>query len=164
MADGETQLESFLGAAGRSLNEAQRQLTGSAQSLGEPTAMAITEVDLEVKVTFESSERDEVTLRPITISEVRSEEVKAEVVSTLRVRYIAVPEEEPSNSLELSARSEEDVIQEVRQREDVSSLEHILGGLEFNAVFVPATRSWVVKATDRRHRVVREVTVPDAEH
>jgi len=162
MADGETPLESFLGAAGRSLSEAQRQLTGDAERLGEPTAMAITEVDLEVKLTFESIERDQVTMRPVTISEVRTEEVKAELVSTLHVRYIAVPEEEPGGSEEQAARSTEDVIREVKEREDLRSLERILGGLEFDAVFVPATGSWLVQATDRKGRVVREIALPDA--
>jgi hypothetical protein len=53
------------------------------------------------------------------------------------------------------------VIKEVSVREDVAVLDKILGGLTYEAVFIPGTQRWLVTAKDPEQHLVREVVVPD---
>jgi hypothetical protein len=65
------------------------------------------------------------------------------------------PSERPS-------KSPDKVVDEVRSREDIARLDKILGGLTYEAIFVPTTRRWLVTATDPDDRLVRHVVVPDS--
>jgi len=58
-------------------------------------------------------------------------------------------------------RPREDVIGDVRGRTDVGRLDAILGGLAFDAVFVPQGRKWLVTARDASGRLVRAAVVAD---
>jgi hypothetical protein len=162
MADRDPHLGRFVEAAGQSLGEAQRQLLREETDPSAPTSMAISEVELEVKATFEGERPEEVRLRPISASDARSGGVPAETVSTVRVRYVALAEEDSGEGEGGPERSREAVIEEVRARADVDTLDRALGGLAFTAAFVAAAGSWLVQAKDRRDRVVREVVVPDS--
>lgn len=151
-----TDLSDFMATAGQSLAEAQGGLTEGSDA---PSAIAIAEAELEIKATVESGASGKVALQPISSREMREAEISPGLLSTLRVRYVAVAEEIPVG--DPPKRTAEKVIGEVRKREDVAALDRILDGLEFDAVFVPETRRWLVTATDPRQRLVREVLVPD---
>lgn len=89
MAGEGAELSGFLQAAGNSLGAAQRRLAGEG-SAGFSDAMAISEVELEVKATLDQGE-EQLELRPIYSREARSGEIAPELVSTVRVRYVALP-------------------------------------------------------------------------
>jgi hypothetical protein len=159
LASSETELAGFLEAAGRSFADAQGGLVGGGP--GTPGAVAIAEAELEVKATLESAGAGSLSLRPVSGKDAREAGIEPGLLSTLRIRYVALPEE-ASSAGELPKRTPERVIAEVGRREDVVALDKILGGLELDATFLPVAASWLVQARDPQQRVVRTVLVPDA--
>lgn len=160
MAGDGAELSGFLHAAGRSLSDAQRQLTGDEAGVGVATAMAISEVEIEVKATLDQTE-DEMELCPVSSQEARNGGVDPHLVSTLRVRYVAVPGG-GSSPPDQPRRHAAEVIAAVRERDDVVALAEILGELEFDAAFLPETREWLVRVTESGGRTVREIAVADS--
>lgn len=159
MAETAADLTGFLEAAGRSLADAQGALSGELVDL--PTAVAISEAELEVKATVDRSAGG-VVLQPVSTETALKGGITPGVLSTLRIRYVAVPEDTLTPPSLRPVRAPDSVIGEVRKREDVVALDTILGGLTFEAVFVPTTKRWLVTARDPENRLVREVVVPDA--
>jgi len=151
-------LTGFLEAAGRSLADAQGALAGEVVDI--PTAVAISEAELEVKATVDRGPAG-LVVEPVSTEAVLRGGITPGMLSTLRIRYVAVTEDTltaPSRPV----RAPDTVIGEVRKREDVIALDTILGGLRYEAVFVPVTGRWLVTARDPEERLVREVVVPDA--
>jgi hypothetical protein len=159
VAEPEADLTGFLEAAGRSLADAQGTLTGDLVDL--PTAVAISEAELEVKATVDRSSAG-VVLQPVSTAAVLKGGITPGVLSTLKIRYVAVAEDTVAPPSQRPSRDAGSVIGEVQKREDVVALDQILGGLRFEAVFVPARQRWLVTARDPEDRLVREVVVPDA--
>ena len=115
MSGGEAPLGAFLEATGRSLGDAQRQLGDGKDTAGIPTTMAIDEVELEVKATLEGAGDDEVALRPVSSEEARAGAIAPELLSTLRVRYVAVADDVSEVPSVPPRRTPEEVIDEVRE-------------------------------------------------
>lgn len=159
MVESGADLTGFLEAAGRSLADAQGALSGELVDL--PTAVAISEAELEVKATVDRSAAG-VVLQPISTAAMLKGGITPGVLSTLRIRYVAVTEDTVAPPSQRPSRDAGSVIGEVQKRDDVVALDEILGGLRFEAVFVPARRRWLVTARDPEARLVREVVVPDA--
>jgi len=91
MADGGAELSGFLEAAGRSLGDAQRRLVvGEAAAAGEPT-MAISEVEIDVKATLGGGP-ERVELEPVSRSDAQAGTVHPDLLSSLRVRFVALPD------------------------------------------------------------------------
>lgn len=155
----ETDLGGFLEAAGRSLADAQGGLAGEAAEV--TTAMAISEADLEIKATVGRTPEGAVVVQPVSTSDVRAGAIAPGLVSTLRIRYVALAGEPALAAGPAPVRPKADVIEEVRRRPDVAALDKILDGLVVDAVYVPPTRRWLVTARDREERLVREVLIPD---
>lgn len=158
MAESEADLRGFLEAAGRSLADAQGALAGELVDV--PTAVAIADAELEVKATV-AREQGELILQPVTSQDAREGNIPPELLSTVRVRYVAVTEDTLAAPSERPTRKPDQVIREVRQREDLVSLDKILGGLTFQATFIPAGNRWLVTARDPDDRLVREIVVAD---
>lgn len=159
MAEGGADLGGFLEAAGHSLADAQGGLAG--KGLGIPGAVAIAEAELEIKATVEAAAAGAVALQPISSKDVREADVSPGLLSTVRIRYVAVADDTLVAPADQPTRTVDTVIGEVRRRKDVAAIAKILGGLEFDATFVPATKRWLVTARDQQDRVVREVILPD---
>jgi hypothetical protein len=159
VAEGGADLGGFLEAAGRSLADAQGGLAG--KGLGIPGAVAIAEAELEIKATVEGAATGELALQPVSGKDIREADISPGVLSTVRIRYVAVADDTLVAPAEEPSRTADTVIGEVRRRKDVAAIAKILGGLEFDAAFVPATKRWLVTARDQQARVVREVVVPD---
>lgn len=157
MADA-ADLGGFLEAAGKSLSDAQGALAGDVVDL--PPAVAISEAELEVKAAVQRRADGVVVLETISTKDMRSGAITPGLLSTLRIQYVAVAGDSLVAPSERPTRSPKDVIDEVRKRDDVIALDTILGGLRYEAVYVPGRR-WVVTATDLEQRLVREVLVPD---
>ncbi len=152
-------LTGFLEAAGRSLADAQGALAGELVDV--PTAVAISEAELEVKATVDRGPAG-LVVEPVSTEAALKGGITPGMLSTLRIRYVAVAEDTLTAPSQRPVRAPDSVIGEVRRREDVVALDTILGGLTFDASFVSATKRWLVTARDAKDRVVREVVVPDA--
>jgi hypothetical protein len=158
VAENGADLAGFLEAAGRSLADAQGALAGDVADI--PAAVAISEAELEVKATMEGAQGS-VVLQPVTSQDARQGAITPGMLSTVRIRYVAVTEDTLVAPSERPTRSAETVIKEVSAREDVAVLDKILGGLTYEAVFVPGTQRWLVTAKDPEQHLVREVVVAD---
>jgi hypothetical protein len=154
----EAELRGFLEAAGKSFTDAQGALAGDAVDL--PPAVAIAEAELELKAAVQRRTDGTVVLETISTQDMRSGAITPGLLSTIRVQYVAVAADTVTAPSQQPTRTPKDVIDDVREREDVAVLDRILGGLQFEAVFVPGKR-WLVTARDADRRLVREVLVPD---
>lgn len=153
------ELGGFFEAAGRSLADAQSTLGGGVTDI--PAAVAISEAELEVKAALSRSADGTLRLETLSADDMRSGVITPGLLSTVRVQYVAVAADTLVPPSQQPTQSPGDVIDIVREREDVLALDRILGGLTFDAVFVPSGRRWLVTATDTERRVVREVLVAD---
>jgi len=155
----EADLTGFLEAAGRSLADAQGALAGEVVDV--PTAVAISEAELEVRATLQRGAEGAIALQPISSADVAKGGIEPGLLSTVRIRYVAVAEDTVVAPSARPVKTADDVIAEVKGRPDVAKLDEILGGLTFDTVFVPVSRRWLVTAKDPQDRLVREVVVPD---
>jgi hypothetical protein len=153
-------LTGFLEAAGRSLADAQGALAGEIVDI--PTSVAISEAELEVKATMDKDAAGKIVLQTISTQAIQQGGLEPNLLSTVRIRYVAVAEDTIVPPSEQPTRTAGDVIDDVKGRDDVIALDKILGGLAYEAVFVPTTKRWLVTARDPEARLVREVVVPDA--
>lgn len=154
----EAELGGFLEAAGRSLTEAQGTLGGGVSDI--PAAVAIAQAELEVKAAISRGADGALRIETLSAQDIRSGSISPGVLSTVRIQYVAVTGEAPTATSGQAAKTARGAIDSVRTREDVVALDRILGGLAYDAVFVPPGR-WLVTATDSEQRVVREILVPD---
>ena len=152
-------LRGFMEAAGRSLAEAQGALAGEIVDV--PTAVAISEAELEVKAAVVRRADGVMALETISTADMRSGGIAPGLVSTLRLQYVAVTADSAVAPSEQPTKTPGDVIAGVKRREDVAVLDKILGGLLYEAIYVPGRRRWLVTAKDAEQRLVREVLVPD---
>ena len=159
MTGGEADLTGFLESAGRSLADAQGGLVpGEAQV---PNMAAISEAELEVKATIERMAAGRVAFQPVSSGDARKADISPGLLSTITVRYVMAAEDTLVAPGDRPGGTAGKAIEVVRRRDDVKALDKILGGLTFDATFVPRTRHWLVVATDQEGRAVREVLVPD---
>lgn len=154
----EAELGGFLEAAGKSFSDAQGALAGELVDL--PPAVAIAEAELELKAAVQRRTDGTVVLETISTQDMRSGAITPGLLSTIRVQYVAVAADTVAAPSQQPSRTPKDVIDDVRVREDVAVLDRILGGLRYEAVFVPGKR-WLVTARDADERLVRELLVPD---
>jgi hypothetical protein len=154
----EAELGGFLEAAGKSLADAQGALAGDVVDL--PPAVAIAEAELELKAAVQRRTDGTVVLETISTQDMRSGAITPGLLSTIRVQYVAVAADTLVAPSQQPTRTPKDVIDDVRKREDVAVLDRILGGLRYEAVFVPGKR-WLVTARDADERLVREILIRD---
>lgn len=152
------ELSGFLEAAGRSLAEAQGELAGLAADV--PTTVAIAEAELELKAAVARRADGTVVLETISTGDMRAGGITPGLLSTVRIQYVAVGTAATLGA-EAPRRTPEDVVGDVKGRDDVGRLDRILGGLVYEAQFVPGPKRWLVTARDADARIVREVLVPD---
>jgi hypothetical protein len=155
----DAELRAFLEEAGRSLGAAQDALVGS--SLEVPTQVAISSAELEIKAGFTRAANGALQVQPVSVADIVGSKLEVGAISTLKVQFVAIAEDAQLPG-PAPVRKADDVIKTVRGRADVAALVKILDDVRFEAVFVPPTRRWLVRATDAQNRVVREVLVPDA--
>jgi hypothetical protein len=154
----EAELGGFLEAAGKSFSDAQGALAGDVVEL--PPAVAIAEAELELKAAVQRRADGSVVLETISAQDMRSGAITPGLLSTIRVQYVAVAADTVVPPSQQPTRTPKDVIDDVREREDVAVLDRILGGLRYEAVFVPGKR-WLVTAHDTEGRKVREILVAE---
>lgn len=153
------ELQSFLESAGRSL-------TGAQEALGSPvnlqTDLVIASAELEAKVALKTDSAGRLAVQPLSSQDLLQSGLSADGISTLRISFVATAGETPPGTPAIKpSRKPAEVIAEVRERQDVATLQKILGDLKFEAAFVPQTRRWMVTAQDAKGRLVREVVLSD---
>lgn len=151
---GGAELDRFVASAGRALADAQRQLASGADGPGLPS-MAIDEVELDLKITLDASESG-MELKPVSSKEAGEGSMSGELISSLRVRFVAQPEIGPAPPV-TPERTAEEVMDEVRKFPEIEAL----GEVDLDATFEPDIRSWLVRVMDRTGKLLREVVVPD---
>lgn len=150
MSDG-SDIESVLAAGGAALTSAQQALVP-----GGGFRMAISDVELEIKAAVDRNGAGKLVVTPIGVHQL-SQQIAPDLVSTVKVRFTAIGAEAAAEPM----RPREDVVEEVRGREDVRRLDEILGGIRVHATFVPESRTWLATAADSEGRVLRRIVLDD---
>ena len=155
MSDPAPNFSAFIEATGQSIADAQSELTGSV--LGERPTMAISEAELDLKaVVFQQDAR--LSIATISPTELRSGGIDPALLTSVRIRYVAVAESLPTQE---PNRSVDEVIEEVKSDERIRRLEPILGELRYDATFVANRQSWLITVVDNEERTIRSVVLPD---
>ncbi|MFN8378686.1 MAG: hypothetical protein U0452_08450 [Anaerolineae bacterium] len=152
-APAEAELQAFLEMAGRSLADAQGTLGD-----GPKAEWVLANAELEAKVALRTDSAGKLSVQPISAQDLRTAQLNAAAVSTLRVSFVATA---PDTTLVKPTKTPADVTGQIRQRPDIKVLEGILGPLTIRPTYVAETARWMVTATDSKGRLVREVIVPD---
>lgn len=157
----EVDLQAFLESAGRSLTDAQGTLGGPINLQAD---LVIANAELEAKVAITTDAQGRLAVQPISSQELEKSSFNPAGLSTLRVSFVAAAAETPPGTpITKPMRKPADIVAEVREREDVATLQNILGELKIETTFVSQAERWVVTARDPKGRVVREFVLPDAE-
>lgn len=156
----EAELSSFIAAAGDSFTSAQGRLgTG----LDMQTGLVLSNAEIEVKVGVKTDAQGKLNIQTISAQDIRQSGLNADALSTLKVSFVATATEAQPSPLRATGpvRTKEDVIGELSKQPVLAALDKILGGLQYNAVFIPESERWLVTALDPNQRVVREAILPD---
>jgi len=162
MAEDTIRVDVLLRGLGRSMLEAQTQINTDALEQppgpeGLRTGVAISETEIDVKMVFEDDGTG-VNVRPVTAGAARLVDLDPGVLSGIRARLVAVPDEEARPP----TRSPADVREEVLSRPDIARLQEIFGALQVETVYVGAVQRWVVDVKEPEGAILRSVQIPDA--
>ena len=162
MAEDTIRVDVLLGAIGSSILEAQNRINTDALERppspeGLRTGVAISETEIDVKMVFED-DGSGVNVRPVTAGATRLADLDPGVLSGIRARLVAVPDEEARPP----ARSPTDVRQEVLARPDIGRLQDVFGRLQVETTYVGAVRRWIVDVKEPGGAILRSVQISDA--
>jgi hypothetical protein len=162
MTEDAIRVDVLLRGLGRSILEAQTQINGD--MLEQPpgpeglrTGVAIGETEIDVKMVFED-DGSGVNIRPVTAGAARLAELDPGVLSGIRARLVAVPDEEARPP----TRSPADVREEVLSRPDISRLQDVFGQLQVETTYVGAAQRWIVDVKEPGGAILRSVQILDA--
>lgn len=157
-------IENLLQDVGQSVLSAQAGLDRAlleqpAGSGAARTGVAIAETELEVKLLFEEDPRlkEGVSIRPVSASVSRTTDLDPAMLSTLRARIVAVPEEQPRPP----RRKPSDIQAEIAKRPDVSRLSKIVGPLDVRTTYIAGAKRWLVDVVEPGGQTVRSFQVDD---
>jgi hypothetical protein len=156
----EAELSSFIAAAGNSLTSAQGQL---ASGLDIQTGLVLSNAEIEARVGVKTDAQGKLNIQTISAQDIRQGGLNVDALSTVKISFVATAIEGQSQPLQATGpvRTKEDVIGEVRKQPGLAALDKILGGLQYNAVFIPENARWLVTVVDPNQRVVREAILLD---
>ena len=157
-------IEDLLQDVGQSVLSAQAGLDRA--SLEQPassgvarTTVAIAETELELKLLFEEDPRlkEGVSIRPVSASMSRESELDPGLLSTLRARIVAVPEEQQRQP----QRKPSDIRGEIAKRPDMVRLTRIVGPLDVRTTYIAGAKRWLVDVVEPGGQTVRSFQVDD---
>ncbi|HBY60854.1 MAG TPA: hypothetical protein DEH78_13610, partial [Solibacterales bacterium] len=119
------------------------------------TAVSISEAEIEVKMLF--SDEGSAAIQPVRAGQSRLNELNPGILSTLRARLVAVPDEE----LKPPARKPSEIVDSIRKRADIARLATIVGGVEVDPQFIPSANKWLVDVRDSNGKVLRSLQLSD---
>jgi len=160
MADS-IRVQNLLSEVGKAVIQAQseirkQQLETPAPAGGMRTAVSISEAEIEVKMLF-AGDGAAATIQPVSAGQSRLNELNPGILSTLRARVVAVPDEEVKPPL----RKPSEIADSIRKRADITRLAKIIGDVEVEPQFIPSANKWLVDVRDSSGKVVRSLQVPD---
>jgi len=158
--EAELGLGTFLELAGRSISDAQGQISPQAQ----PTQLMIGNAEVEAKVAVTTDPERGLSIATISAADIRRGGIEPGVLSTLRISFVTTAAEIPTPVPGVGKKPRRDaaaVVKELSLKTDVANLARVLGQLSYEATFVPNTQRWLVVARDPKGRVVREAILPD---
>lgn len=161
---GSIRLDGLLQNVGQSLVDAQVQidkavLEQAAGAGGMRTAVAIAETEIEVKMVFDDDPQPAsgVVIRPVSSVLSRDSGLKAEAVSTLKAKLVAVPDEQSRPPVKRPS----DIRDAVLKSPDLARLARIVGPLDVRTTYVAGARRWLVDVLEPGGQTVRSVQVDD---
>lgn len=157
-------LDGLLQNVGQSILDAQVRIDKatveqSAGTNGLRTGVAIAETEVEVKLLFDEDPRqpEGVLIRPVSSTLTRETQIDPAVLSTLKARLVAVPDEQQRPP----ARKPSDVRDDILRRPDLQRLARILGPLEVRTTYVAGARRWLADVVEPGGQTVRSLQVDD---
>ncbi len=161
MAQDGVPINVFLTEFGRSMVEAQAKL--NADTLERPpgpdgmrTTIAISETEIDLKMLFED-DGSGVNIRPVSAGTARLADLNPGVLSGLRARLVAVPNEE----VRPPTRKLSDVRDEVLSRPDIRRLREVFGELQVETAYISSARRWIVDVKEPTGQTLRSMQIPD---
>lgn len=163
-AKGSIRLDGLLENVGQSVLDAQVRIDKAALELaaganGQRTGVAIAETEVEVKLLFDEDPQQPkgVVIRPVSSSLTREAQLDPAVLSTLKARLVAVPDEQQRPP----TRRPADVRDDILKRPDLQRLARILGPLEVRTTYVAGARRWLADVVEPGGQTVRSLQVDD---
>lgn len=147
-------MEAFITAAGDSLATAQSGLVEDQIR----TRIAVSEARLDARVALDAS-GEKIRLQTVSLTDITSGAVESSALSTIRLDFVALTDDADGGTAP-PTRSKAEVIGQLADQEEIRRLDRILGGLTYDASFLPAQRRWVVIASSG-DMVVRESIISD---
>lgn len=152
------QLSELVEAAGSALADAQTDLAGTDLP---STAMAVSEAEIDMAIAINSSTKGGVRIQPISLADLSGGALDPTGFSRLKLNYVAVVEDRESAVGIQPRRPRSDVVAEASRDKTLIRIGSILGGLNFDASYVPATQKWLVVVKDASDNIVREIVLDD---
>ncbi|MEQ8753009.1 MAG: hypothetical protein RID09_05735 [Coleofasciculus sp. G1-WW12-02] len=163
MANDKMRIDAFLSEFGKSMIQAQAQI--NAEVLEHPvgfeglqTGIAISETEIDLKMVFDEDSSG-VNIRPVSAGEARLADLNPGVLSGLRARLVAVPNEE----IRPPVRKPSDIREQVLSRPDITRLQDVFGELQVEPTYVGAARRWIVDVKEPRGQTLRSIQISDSE-
>lgn len=163
MAKDKIRIDALLSEFGKSMLEAQAQI--NAEVLERPvgleglqTGIAISETEIDLKMVFDEDSSG-VNIRPVSAGETRLADLNPGVLSGLRARLVAVPNEETRPP----TRKQSEVRDQVLSRPDITRLQDIFGELQVETTYVGAARRWIVDVKEPKGQTLRRIQIDDTE-
>lgn len=158
---GKLRVEDLLGEVGSAIVTAQSRLLKSAQEnpspvAGVPSSFAISETEIEVKMVFEE-DGGATAIRPVTAGSSRLQDLNPGVLSTLRAKILAVPDEEPARP----KRTPSDIRDGILRRPDIGRLRKIFGELTVETRFVASAGRWLADVVEPGGKTLRSFQIAD---
>ncbi|MCH8338393.1 MAG: hypothetical protein IH858_06065 [Chloroflexi bacterium] len=137
-------IDALLRELGKSMLEAQTQINRDVTDRrpgpeGLRIGVTISETEIDVKMVFEDDSSGG-AIRLVSAGAARLADLDPGVLSSIRARLLAVPEEE----VRPPVRKMADVVDEVFARRDVRRLRNIFGELLAETAYVSAAGRWIV--------------------
>lgn len=153
-------------AVGASLADAQGALTAGISE--PPNRMALSDVNLELKVAVETGTDGKLRVTPVSAEATRSGALNVGALSTVILRFAAfaddtpktVPVTPPTGGPKII--TDREAIKRVADAADLKRLERALGPFTFETNFVEARTAWLVTVKGADGDTVRETVVPAA--
>lgn len=142
-------INSLLSEFGQSVLQAQRQINAAAleQSAGSnnlQTGLAVSEIEVDLKMVIDEDDNGEVNILPISGDLDKLSSVNTGALSSIRARFLTIPDEE----VRPPARKPSEVKDEVLAKPDVSRLKDIFGDLDVDVSYVSTKNRWLVDVKD----------------
>lgn len=164
MTSNKINLNDLLSEFGKSMVQAQTQIDAatleqSAGSRNPQTGIAISELEVDVKMVIDGDNANGFNIRPVSGDVTQLEKVNPGVFSSVRARLLAVPDEEVRPPVRQPSKIKEEVL----ARPDVARLQEIFGKLDVDVAYVGAKSRWLVDVKEPAGTTIRSFQIEDGQ-